>query len=116
MAYLTGLSQRAVQAGYRGCGLTNAAVEYPEDPHPARAVAVEHKVELRRRLADMARGMGATDPQALGDGLLLLLEGAFVSSQLFHEGGPAGQLAQAAGRLIDAWVGPTPDVARRAGD
>ena len=61
MAYLTGLSQRAVQAGYRGCGLTNAAVEYPEDPHPARAVAVEHKVELRRRLADMARGMGATD-------------------------------------------------------
>jgi hypothetical protein len=65
----------------------------------------------------MARGMGATDPQALGDGLLLLLEGAFVSSQLFHEGGPAGQLAQAAGRLIDAWVGPTPDVApRRAGD
>lgn len=116
MAYLTGLSQRAVQAGYRGCGLTNAAVEYPEDPHPARAVAVEHKVELRRRLADMARGMGATDPQALGDGLLLLLEGAFVSSQLFHEGGPAGQLAQAAGRLIDAWVGPAPDVAPQRAD
>ena len=89
MAYLTGLSQRAVQAGYRGCGLTNAAVEYPEDPHPARAVAVEHKVELRRRLADMARGMGATDPQALGDGLLLL-EGAFVSSQCSTRADPPG--------------------------
>ena len=39
-AYLSGLSVRAVQSGYRGCGLTNAAVEYPEAGHPAREVAV----------------------------------------------------------------------------
>lgn len=82
-AYLSGLSVRAVQNGYRGCGLTNAAVEYPEAGHPARVVAVEHKVELRRRLAAMAAEMGAPDPARLGDGLLLLIEGAFVSSQLF---------------------------------
>jgi hypothetical protein len=76
-----------VQNGYRGCGLTNAAVEYPEPNHPARAVAVEHKRELRRRLNAMAAGMGAEDPEALADGLLLLIEGAFVSSQLFGAGG-----------------------------
>jgi AcrR family transcriptional regulator len=104
LEYLSGLSQRAVQNGYRGCGLTNAAVEYPEAGHPARAVAVEHKLELRRRLNDMAAGMGAADPQALADGLLLLIEGAFVSSQLFGEGGPAGRVAEMADKLIQAYL------------
>lgn len=100
--YLTGMAARAVQNGYRGCGLTNAAVEYPESDHPARAVAVEHKRELRRRLIDMAAGMGAENPEALADGLLLLIEGAFVSSQLFGEGGPAGRVASMADKLIQA--------------
>jgi AcrR family transcriptional regulator len=102
LEYLSGLSQRAVQNGYRGCGLTNAAVEYPEAGHPARVVAVEHKLELRRRLNVMAAGMGAADPEALADGLLLLIEGAFVSSQLFGEGGPAGRVADMADKLIQA--------------
>jgi AcrR family transcriptional regulator len=102
LEYLSGLSQRAVQNGYRGCGLTNAAVEYPEAGHPARAVAVQHKLELRRRLNEMAAGMGAADPEALADGLLLLIEGAFVSSQLFGEGGPAGRVADMADKLIQA--------------
>ncbi|PND34075.1 TetR family transcriptional regulator [Achromobacter sp. HZ01] len=102
LAYLSGLGARAVQSGYRGCGLTNAAVEYPESDHPARAVAVAHKAQLRTRLAAMAREMGAADPDALGDGLLLLLEGAFVSSQLFGQGGPAGRVAQMADKLIEA--------------
>lgn len=100
--YLSGLSKRAVVNGYRGCGLTNAAVEYPEPQHPARAVAVEHKLELRRRLNEMAAGMGVRDPEALADGLLLLIEGAFVSSQLFGEGGPAGRVADMADKLIQA--------------
>ena len=102
LAYLSGLGARAVQSGYRGCGLTNAAVEYPESDHPARTVAVAHKAQLRTRLAAMAREMGAADPDALGDGLLLLLEGAFVSSQLFGQGGPAGRVAQMADKLIEA--------------
>ncbi|MFD4840623.1 TetR/AcrR family transcriptional regulator [Achromobacter sp. NPDC058515] len=98
--YLSGLGSRAVQSGYRGCGLTNAAVEYPEADHPARVVAVAHKLELRRRLNAMAAEMGASDPEALADGLLLLIEGAFVSSQLFGEGGPAGRVAEMADKLI----------------
>lgn len=98
--YLSGLGSRAVQNGYRGCGLTNAAVEYPEAGHPARVVAVAHKQELRRRLNAMAAEMGASDPGALADGLLLLIEGAFVSSQLFGAGGPAGRVADMAEKLI----------------
>lgn len=104
LAYLGGLAQRATKAGYRGCGLTNAAVEYPEPGHPARKVAEAHKRALRERLVAMAREMGARDAQVLGDGLLLLLEGAFASGQLFGKGGPARSLVAAAERLIDASV------------
>ena len=103
LAYFSGLIERTQTPGcYRGCGLSNAAVEYPEPDHPARQVAVAHKQELRRRLTGMAREMGARDPQALGDGLLLLLEGAFVSGQIFGGNGPATHLREVAERLIDA--------------
>jgi AcrR family transcriptional regulator len=101
--WLTGVGERALQPAYRGCGLTNAAVEYPEAAHPARLVAQENKRELRRRLADLARRLGAAAPDALGDGLLLLIEGAYVSGQLFGPGGPAGVVADAADALIDAY-------------
>jgi len=103
MAYFEGLAKRAAGSGdYRGCGLTNAAVEYPEPDHPARRVAVAHKAQLRVRMVELARAMGAAEPDVLADGLLLLLEGAFVSSQLFGRGGPARHLPEAARRLIDA--------------
>jgi AcrR family transcriptional regulator len=101
LAWLDVLAQRATQAGYRGCGLTNAAVEYPEAGHPARVVAEANKAELRRRLRELAGRMGARDADALGDGLLLLVEGAYASGQLFGEGGPAGVIVQAAVALID---------------
>ena len=105
LAYLDGLAQRATKSGYRGCGLTNAAVEYPQPGHPARKVAEAHKRALRERLVAMAKQMGARDSQVLGDGLLLLLEGAFASGQLFGKGGPARSLVAAAERLIDASIG-----------
>ena len=103
-AYLQGLAQRASKDGYRGCGLTNAAVEYPDPAHPARKVAEANKRALRARLVAMAKAMGARDPQALGDGLLLLIEGTFASGQLFGRAGPARVLVDTAERLIDASI------------
>src|SRR5207248_300198 len=104
-AFLGPLAGRAARHGYRGCGLTNAAVEYPEAGHPARLVAEEHKRELRRRLVAMAAEMRAADPDTLGDGLLLLIEGAFVTGQLFGAGGPARAVATVADQLIAASTG-----------
>src|SRR5580692_4903301 len=60
--FLSRLSRRMRQPGYRGCGLTNAAIEYPEAGHPARRVAVANKRKLRRRLRAMAVAMGARRP------------------------------------------------------
>jgi len=100
--YLAGLAKRAQRDDYRGCGLTNAAVEYPAQDHPARKVAEDHKLRLRMRLAEMAKGMGAKKPDVLADGLLLLIEGIFVSGQLFGEGGPAMHAPEIAEIMIEA--------------
>lgn len=102
LAYLDYLSKRASSDGYRGCGLTNAVIEYPDPAHPAHQVGVESKQALRERLGDMCRAMGARDPAELADGLLLLIEGSYVSGQAFGEGGPARALGAAARCLIDA--------------
>jgi AcrR family transcriptional regulator len=102
MFYLEGLAQRATQASYRGCGLTNAVVEYPGDDHPARKVAQTHKRKLRARLVEMSAAMGAKEPDVLADGLLLLLEGTYASGQLFGRQGPARSLVAVAEQLIDA--------------
>jgi AcrR family transcriptional regulator len=100
--YVKGLGERAQRKSYRGCGISNAAVEYPEHDHPARRFAQEHKIELRQRLTAMAEAMGAADPRVLADGLLLLLEGTFLSGQIFGPGGPAAAAAEIADRLIEA--------------
>ncbi len=102
LAFLTRVGKRTQTPSYRGCGMTNAAVEYPEPDHPARKVSEDNKRELRRRLRAMAVGMGAADADTLGDGLLLLIEGAYISGQLFGSGGPAQSVARNAELLIGA--------------
>jgi hypothetical protein len=109
IAFLSRVGERAVMVGYRGCGMTNAAVEYPEPGHPARLVGENNKRELRRRLRAMAKEMGAADPDTLGDGLLLLIEGAYISGQLFGPGGPAAAVAKNADLLIEASLGNAGD-------
>lgn len=100
--FLAGLGERATRGSFRGCGLTNACVEYPDSDHPARAVALASKRLLRQRLTDIARALRARDPERLGDGLTLLIEGAYVSGQLFAAGGPARSVSLVADWLIDA--------------
>ena len=104
--YLETVAIRAVAPEYRGCGLTNAAVEYPQADHPARLVTERHKGELLGRLRQMSAEMGAEDPELLGDSLFLLLEGTLVSSQIFRAGSPSANIARAATLLIDAAIRP----------
>lgn len=94
----------ALRPGYRGCPFTNAAIEFPDANHPGRQVAEANKRQLRQRLRQMAARLVARDPVALGDGLLLLLEGAYASSQTFGPGGPAIALLAVAEALIDGAV------------
>jgi AcrR family transcriptional regulator len=101
-ALFRSLAKRATRADWRGCPFTNAATEFPEPDHPARAVAEANKRELRRRLALLAKAAGARHPAALADQLVLLFEGAYTSAQTFGAGGPAAQVTDAAEALIAA--------------
>lgn len=100
--WLVELQAKAAKRDYRGCGTTNAAVEYPDRKHPARKVASDIKSRFRARLTALAAAMGAHKPDRLGDALLLLLEGVYASGQLFGAGGPARVVIEAADALIDS--------------
>ncbi len=102
LAWFDALAERMEAPAYRGCGLSNAAVEYPDPEHPGRLVAVAHKDRMRKRLRELTRAMDARKPRKLADSLMLLMEGAFVTSQLFDGAGPAGAARGAAEALITA--------------
>jgi len=63
----------------RGCPLSNAAVELVEEGHPARELILKHKAEKVRRLRELCRELGAREPDALADALLLLVNGMFAT-------------------------------------
>jgi AcrR family transcriptional regulator len=86
----------------RGCALGNAAIELT-DPTPARAVVENHKLEVRRRFRKLARDMNAREPDALGDALMLLWEGSYLTRLVFSgRQGPMQNVVRAARTLIDA--------------
>ncbi|MGI4877236.1 MAG: TetR/AcrR family transcriptional regulator [Janthinobacterium lividum] len=87
---------------YRGCALTNAAVEFPEPGHPARAVSESSKAALRSRLVGLARRLDVADPDALADGLVLLIEGASTVRHTSGSQGPAAALLKTSETLIAA--------------
>src|SRR5271169_321622 len=73
----------------RGCALANAAVEITEPAHPARPVIEKYKADMRRRFRRLAHEMHARDPNSLGDALMLLWEGSYLTRLTFPgEHGP----------------------------
>ncbi|HEX6195359.1 MAG TPA: TetR/AcrR family transcriptional regulator [Jiangellaceae bacterium] len=103
-AHLGWIGERVGRPNYRGCPQLNMAAEFPESDHPARKVAIAHKRELRRRLRGIAQRLGAERPDELAAALALLINGAFVSSNLL-EPGEAIPVLQAAAKAL---VGATP--------
>ncbi len=102
LAFFASIEARQSATGYRGCALTNAAVEFPEPDSPERHVSEAAKRALRRRLEILADEMGADDPILLADGLLMLFEGANACGQIFRADGPVRSLPAIADRLIAA--------------
>ncbi|HWQ87222.1 helix-turn-helix domain-containing protein [Brevundimonas sp.] len=85
-AQLEWIGERVGRPGYRGCPQINVAAEFPDADHPARAVAIAHKKELRRRLKGIADRLHAEHPDDLALKLSLLINGAFVSGEIFSDG------------------------------
>lgn len=94
--------RKMLDPGFRGCAMSNTAVEFPEPGHPGRVVLEECKADLRGRLLCVARRMTMRDPEGLADGLILLIEGAMASHHIFGSQGPSAALIAAGDRLISA--------------
>ena len=101
-AQLTWIGERVGRPNYRGCPQLNVAAEFPDPAHPARAVATAHKNELRRRLKQIAERLHARRPDELASQLALLINGAFVSSQIFSADEEATPVLLAASRALTA--------------
>jgi AcrR family transcriptional regulator len=85
-----------------GCTFQGTAAEFPDRDHRGHQVAVAHKDTVRQRFTTLAREAGLTDPQALGDHLLLLMDGAWIAARMYGPGNPAKGLAATAAVVIDA--------------
>jgi AcrR family transcriptional regulator len=101
-AQLHWIAERLSRSRYRGCPQINVAAEFAAAEHPARQVARVHMQALRTRLEALARRLGVAHPDALALQLAVLVNGAFVSSELLA-GQPAEKLLrQAAAALVEA--------------
>jgi AcrR family transcriptional regulator len=101
-AHLGWIGERVGRPNYRGCPQINVAAEFPEVDHPARKVAAAHKRQMRQRLKGIAESLGVARPDELAGQLSILINGAFVSSQIFEVGEATPLLRRAAHALIQA--------------
>jgi len=101
-AHLGWIGERVGRPNYRGCPQINVAAEFPEVDHPARKVAAAHKRQMRQRLKGIAERLGVARPDELAGQLSILINGAFVSSQIFEPGEARPLLRRAAHALIQA--------------
>jgi AcrR family transcriptional regulator len=100
--HLDWIAERVGRPNYRGCPQLNVAAEFPDSDHPARRVASAHKNELRQRLKGIAERLRVKRPDELAGQLSLLINGAFVSSQILSPGEAAPLLRATAHALIAA--------------
>ncbi|MGF6731224.1 AcrR family transcriptional regulator [Paraburkholderia youngii] len=101
--YFDDLAARASVDHYRGCPFVNVSVEFSDTAHPARQFVFRNKQRLMARLVELSTAAGADDPQALADGLGLLIEGVYAASQTYGPGcGPILAAPRVAAQLIAA--------------
>ncbi|MBK1785644.1 TetR/AcrR family transcriptional regulator [Prauserella cavernicola] len=86
----------------RGCAFVNAHAELPDATHPGRDVIREQKQWLLEYLRTLAREAGARNPRKLATSLLVLVEGATVTTTLGVVPGAVGNAKEVAKQLIES--------------
>jgi AcrR family transcriptional regulator len=101
--YFDDLAVRASVDDYRGCPFVNVSVEFADTAHPARQFVFRNKQRLMARLLELSTAAGADDPDALANGLGVLIEGVYAASQTYGPGcGPIAAAPKVAALLIAA--------------
>jgi AcrR family transcriptional regulator len=101
LATFDALASWAIRESPRGCSFVNAAAELPDAAHPARKVIAAQKRWLRDYLLELCRRSGAANPEALGDELALMHEGANVMIGLGVLTDPVATVRRLAEQALD---------------
>jgi len=89
---------------FRGCPFINLATEIPDREHPGAAIARANKQELRRRLHELSRDLGARDPRRLAEQLALIIDGAYGRGVTLGARGLGRELLEMVRLVVDAAV------------
>jgi AcrR family transcriptional regulator len=89
---------------FHGLPFHIASVEFPEPDHPINQYSAVLAVELQGYLSKIAEIAGAKNPEALGQQLTILFEGAALVERLSPGSGAANRAKSAAITLIRANV------------
>jgi AcrR family transcriptional regulator len=90
---------------FRGCPMSNTAVEIPEPGHPGRVVLESCKADLRALVVEITRRLDIARPEELADGLILIIEGGMAAHHIFGSQGPCAAMTATSDALIDAHLG-----------
>jgi AcrR family transcriptional regulator len=98
---------------YRGCAFVNASAEGRRDEKSkVSQVCIDSRSWVRGLFIELARDVGAADPDELGRQLVVLYDGAAVAASMERDLDAAGRAKAMAGALIDAQTTADPDKAR----
>lgn len=94
------MGNEACSPGFRGCPFINAAAEYADPAHPARAVVAEHRTWLHGLVTAKLHALQVPDPGEVADQLLMLRDGAMVFGYVEDASGIGRALADAGRALV----------------
>ncbi len=107
-AHLAWLEAYIAGPAFRGCPFINTTAEFRDPAHPGRRICRDNKAELHRRLGALSDALPGGGTSGLADQLLLLIDGAFASSQVLGKDGPARRLKAAGEAMIAAALAGEP--------
>ena len=86
---------------FYGCPFINAVGEHDKDQKQFRAIAMRHKKVVLAHIENLAREMGADEPELLAHQLALLIDGAIVAAMVSRNPDVADTAGQAACLLLE---------------
>lgn len=98
------LSDWLTSVDFRGCGFQNIFTDLPKDQQKIRDQVLLHKNELRNwiyELLNQEEQYTGSDTDALGDEILVLMEGAIILSQIQKNAWPVNAAKNACVRLLN---------------
>ena len=95
-------ARKIASPDFRGCPMSNTAVEIPEPGHPGRTVLETCKADMRAMMVEITRRLDIDRPEELADGLVLIIEGRISAHHIFGSQVHSAAMDATSDALIEA--------------